>query len=236
MSNENFDLTIKKGEFLILTSAELDSFMLENEFSEKTKKQILKICKEFNWSDVLLFFLNYTRHNYTLDCFMPIYNDETSLPEDKAIRDINNAVCLPPQKLKKQVIDLNRNEIEAIKRKAYSSANWTEEYGFGIQEDGMPTIRMDIAPYAKKPITRGSISSGAMRKPTAKKPTAKAAAKKTAAKIAAKKPARKATRKPVAKIAAKKPLFKAVKKPVKKPAKKPTKKAVKKPAARAMCR
>jgi flagellar biosynthesis GTPase FlhF len=202
MSKKIFSPIIEMGEFLILPPSAIDSFMLENEFSEKIKKQILKICKEFNGSCAILFFLNYNR-NYTLDCFMPIYNDQPSLSEAKTVRDIDKAACLPPLKLQKQLKNLNQNEIEAIKRKAYRSANWTEEYGFGIQKDGMPIIRIDFAPYAKEPIAEGVIVSGATRRPTAKKPAAK---KPAAKKPAAKKPA--AIKAIAKKPAAKKPMAK----------------------------
>jgi hypothetical protein len=38
MAKKKFSSTIEKGKFLILTSSELDSFMLGNEFLDKTKK------------------------------------------------------------------------------------------------------------------------------------------------------------------------------------------------------
>jgi hypothetical protein len=57
----------------------------------------------------------------------------------------------------KPIKNWNRNEIESIVRKAFFSANWTREYGFGLQEDGMPIMQIDIAPYAEEPISQGVI-------------------------------------------------------------------------------
>jgi len=155
MAKKKLSSTIEKGKFLIITSLELDSFMLENEFSDKTKKQIESIRKKFAGTDIILFFLNYTNQHYELDSFMPIYNSRENFAKFKAVRDIDGAKCLNPVIFPKPIKGWNRGEIESLVRKAFSSANWARDYGFGIQEDGMPVMQIDIAPYAKEPISQG---------------------------------------------------------------------------------
>jgi len=155
MAKIKLNSTIEKGKFLIITSLELDSFMLENEFSERTKKQITGICKKFNSTSIILFFLNYTNQCYMLDCFMPIYNDRANFVKFHSEWDIDGVVCLSPIILPEPIKNWNRAKIESIVRRAFFSANWTREYGFGIQEDGMPITQIDIVPYAKEPISQG---------------------------------------------------------------------------------
>jgi len=219
MLKEKINLKIEKNKFLIITPSELDSFMLVNEFSEKTINQITSICKKFKDAYAILFFLNKINRNYSLDCFIPLCNNRAVFDKFRTIQEIDGAICCPIM-LSKPLINLNKNEIEAIFNKAINKGGWMQEYGFGIQKDNMSLVQIDMLtdtvervidanqqrmkintegtilrmPEIKKTaVKKASIKKNWAKKPVAKKAVAKKpAAKKTSAKkTAAKKAAAK---------------------------------------------
>jgi hypothetical protein len=158
MGKNKFNSKMEKGKILIITSIEIDSFMLENDFSETTKQKIICIKKMYSNANLVLFFLNYSNHDYILDCFMPIYNNQTNFENLPIEKNTERVMLLTPILLSKPLKTWSRNEIEAIARKAFRKANWQKEYGFGVQEDGMTITQIDIAPYANEPISEGVIN------------------------------------------------------------------------------
>ncbi|GHV76480.1 hypothetical protein AGMMS49942_13010 [Spirochaetia bacterium] len=158
MKKKKFGLTIEKGKLLIITSLELNSFMLANELTDETQGQINEVRKRFKSAGIILFFLNYNNQRYTLDCFLPIFNSQSDFAKFKiGPGKEGGPLLIFPILLEKSVEKLIRNEIEAIVNKVFRFANWSKEYGFGVQEDGMPVTQIDIAPYAQEPISQGVI-------------------------------------------------------------------------------
>jgi hypothetical protein len=156
MAKQRFSLSMEKGKLLIVTLAEIDSFMLVNEFSENVKKQIRAIRKKVSRANIILFFLNYNNRQYILDSFLPIYNRQEDYDHDPVV-SIERVLHLTPLKRSKPIEFLGKDEIEAIARYIFYNAHWAKEYGFGLQEDNMPIAQIDITPYADKPISQGVI-------------------------------------------------------------------------------
>jgi len=153
-----FSSRIEEGKFLILTSQQLEPFMLENNFSDETKNLVESIRQKFDSASVILFFLNNRNGRYTLDCFLPIYNDKASFEGFMPVRDVGGVMCLLPFMQRKSIENWNRSEIELIARNAFRSAHWAKVYGFGVQEDdGLIVTQIDIEPYAKEPVSQGAL-------------------------------------------------------------------------------
>jgi hypothetical protein len=156
MAKEKFNLKMEKGKLLIVTSAEIDSFMLVNQLSANEKMQINAVRKQVKGACIILFFFNYNNRQYILDSFLPIYNNQEDY-DKYPVLPIERVLPITPLMLPRPLKSWGQGEIEAIVWYVFHTANWAKEYGFGVQEDNMPITQIDITPYAGKPISQGVI-------------------------------------------------------------------------------
>ncbi|MDR1506944.1 MAG: hypothetical protein LBI67_07550 [Treponema sp.] len=157
MAKKQLDSKIVEKKFLIITSAELDDFMTVNHFSDEDRSRIKCIKQTYTESCLILYFLNFSNGNYSLDSFMPIYNDNRRFNKAPDIRSIDGILCLRPSLVELVVHNWRREQVEDVIVLASRSAHWQGDFGFGLQEDGMPVAELDISPYVGVPVKQGHI-------------------------------------------------------------------------------
>jgi hypothetical protein len=154
---KKLDPKIEKKKFLIITSNELDSFMKVNHFSSEDQEKIREAKRNYFDASLILYFLNFQNGLYSLDSFFPIYNDEEKFNNAPGIRVINRAICIKPIIIELRVKSWRREQVEEIICIAVRNAHWQGDFGFVLQEDGMPVGEIDISPASGVPVTQGSI-------------------------------------------------------------------------------
>jgi hypothetical protein len=131
--------------------------MAINHFSEKDKSAIKKIEQEYVNACLVLYLLNFFHGNFTLNSFVPIYNNEPDFLQVPKIESIDGVSCIMPFYIKMATNTWNMAQVEQVIYPASRGASWQRDYGFGIQEDGMPVAEMNITPYVSTPVTQGHI-------------------------------------------------------------------------------
>lgn len=156
MAKKKMGLKIEKQKFVVITSAELDAFMAENRFSDKDKTVIKETKETYANACLVLYFLNFFNSRYVLDSFMPIYNERISFEQSPAYA-ADRVLCTGPWFIRIDIDNWRREQIEPAIRRAVKKANWQGDFGFGIQEDEMPTRVIDISPAVGKPVSQADI-------------------------------------------------------------------------------
>jgi hypothetical protein len=157
MAKKQLEAEITKKKFLIITSIELDDFMAVNHFSDEDQNRVKQIKQAYAGSCLILYFLNFSKGNYFLDSFMPIYNDNRRFNKAPDIRTLDGILCLRPSLAELVLNNWRREHVEGIIVLASRSAHWQGDFGFGLQEDEMPVAELDISPYVGVPVKQGHI-------------------------------------------------------------------------------
>jgi len=156
MINGINSLMIEYKKFPVIKPSELDSFIFENEFSEKTENQITEIYEMFKDADKILFILNYVKKKYVLDYFMTICNNKATKDKLPVLQDIDGVKYIKSIILPEPIKNWNRNKIDKMVNKMFPYAIWSINYGFLIQkDDGISGMQINIAPFTREPITIG---------------------------------------------------------------------------------
>jgi hypothetical protein len=158
MAKKKLTPNMSKKKFLIITSVELDAFMAENHFSDKDQDRIKQIKQTYAGSCLILYFLNFSKGNYSLDSFIPIYNDSRVFNKAPDIPAIDGIICLRPSIQELKLTNWRREQVEEVVFLASRNAHWQGEFGFGLQEDKMPIAELDISPYVGVPVKQVHIN------------------------------------------------------------------------------
>jgi len=175
MAKKKLDSKIAEKKFLVITSLELDSFMAANHFSQEDQQRVKQIKQTFIKAYIIFYFLNFSNGNYSLDSFMPIYNDSKSFVKAPYCSSIDGILCIKPGFIDLVVINWDREYVEKVIFPAARNAHWQRKYGFALQEDNMPIAEIDISPAIGVPVKQGHIDFmfsqlAAYKKKAAKRP------------------------------------------------------------------
>lgn len=156
MAKKKLDSVITEKKFLIITSLELDNFMVNNHFPDEEQTKVKKIKQSFQTADIIFYFLNFSNGNFLLDSFMPIYNSNT-FNQAPLVPSIDGVLCIRPGLIDLVIKNWRTEHVEMMLLPATRNAHWQGKYGFALQEDNMPIAELDINPAIGVPVKQGHI-------------------------------------------------------------------------------
>jgi len=157
MSKINLNSIISEKKFLIIRRKELNYFLEENHFSQKEQNNVKDIKNFFSKADIIFYFLNSFYGNYTVKLFLPIFYDNKNFEDANFCKEINGIPCIRPVPEKLIMTNWNWKKIDNIFFKVKKDASWQGKYGFGLQEDNMPIVELDLTPFIDEPVKEGYI-------------------------------------------------------------------------------
>jgi len=143
---------ISDDKFLIIRKQQLEYFLKLNHFSQEEQDKVKEIKQYYTKADILFFFLNYAHCNYTVELFSPVfYSNNTN--NVCFCDEIKGVLCIPSVPVDLVLKSWRKEEVNEVIWLNTKNTNWQKKYGFGIQEDDMPLIQIDISLYSKEPVT-----------------------------------------------------------------------------------